>query len=226
MPVRGEISVVIPTLDEEGWVGEAVASVRDEAEVIVVDGGSRDRTSRIAAAEGARVLCAPASRGLQLDVGARAAAGDWLLFLHADTRLESGWAAALRALPNPVCGGAFRFAVDSPRRGYRWLEAGVALRCRLLGLPYGDQGIFTRREVYRSIGGIAPLPLMEDVDFVRRVARTGRFELLPQRAFTSPRRWERDGLLLTTLTNWLLLGLYTAGWPPARLAGWYRRPGG
>jgi rSAM/selenodomain-associated transferase 2 len=215
------LSVVIPALDEEERVAEAIRSVRDDAEVIVVDGGSRDGTRAAAAAAGAAVIASAAGRGVQLDAGARAARGEWLVFLHADTRLEAGWAAALRSLPAAVVGGAFRFALDPPRPAYRWLEAGVALRCRLFRLPYGDQGLFARREAYSRIGGFRPLPLMEDVDFVRRLRRAGRLAFPEVGAFTSARQFEQRGLLATSLRNLWLLGLYSAGRPPERLARFY-----
>ncbi|PYQ21624.1 MAG: glycosyltransferase [Acidobacteria bacterium] len=219
MPSR--LSVIIPSLDEEELVKRAVRSVRDEAEVIVVDGGSEDDTRRAAAAEGAIVLVTEPGRGRQLDAGSRHASGDWLVFLHADTWLEEGWAGAVRGLGPDVVGGAFRFAIDSPRRGYRLVEVGVALRCRLGRLPYGDQGLFVRREIYGMIGGFPPLPLMEDVAFVRRLIGAGGLAFLPVRAFTSPRRWERRGIVATTVRNWWLLGLYAFGRPPDRLARLY-----
>jgi rSAM/selenodomain-associated transferase 2 len=215
------LSVIIPALNEEDVVAQAVRSVRDEAEVIVVDGGSEDRTRAVAEAEGAAVLTAPSGRGRQLDAGARRAAGDWLVFLHADTRLEAGWAPALRRLGADVVGGAFRFAIDSPRLGYRVVEAGAGLRCRLWRLPYGDQGLFVRREVYGMIGGFPPLPLMEDVAFVRRLSRVGTLVFPPVRALTSARRWERHGILATTVRNWWLLALYAFGRPPDQLARLY-----
>ena len=229
MQVRGpaRLSVIIPAVDEEACVSGAVASACSGApgvEVIVVDGGSRDHTREAAAAAGATVLEAPRSRGGQLDAGARRASGDWLVFLHADTRLEGGWADALSRLAPDVVGGAFRFAVDSPRRGYRSIEAGVALRCRLFRLPYGDQAIFARREVYETVGGFLPLPLMEDVAFALRLARAGRLAFPRVRALTSCRRWEEQGLVGTTLRNWGLLALYTAGFAPERLARLYPRP--
>lgn len=215
------LSVIIPALDEEELVRRAVRSVRDEAEVIVVDGGSEDGTREVAAAEGASVLVTEPGRGRQLDAGARQATGDWLVFLHADTCLEGGWAAALRRLRPGVVGGAFRFAIDSPRRRYRLVEAGVALRCRLWRLPYGDQGLFVRREIYGMIGGFSPLPLMEDVAFVRQLLGAGGLAFLPVRALTSPRRWERRGIVATTVLNWWLLGLYAFGRRPDRLARLY-----
>jgi rSAM/selenodomain-associated transferase 2 len=215
------VSVVIPALNEEGSVACSLQSTRGAAERIVVDGGSRDRTREIAEAEGALVIESPPSRGLQLDAGARRASGDWLLFLHADTWLEPGWAAAIRGLGPRAAGGAFRLAIDAPGRGYRLIEGAVALRCALFRLPYGDQALFVRGSVYERLGGFAPIPLLEDVEFVRRLRREGRLAFQPRRAFTSPRRWERHGLLGATLRNWSVLALYAAGFPPGRLAGLY-----
>jgi rSAM/selenodomain-associated transferase 2 len=215
------ISVVIPALDEQGRVGDAVRSVRADAEVIVVDGGSTDGTRAEAAAAGAAVIASERGRGAQVAAGARAAGGEWLVFLHADTRLEAGWARALRALPGDIVGGAFRFALAPQRLRYRWLEAAVGLRCRLFRLPYGDQGLFARREAYSRIGGFRSLPLMEDVEFVRRLRRAGPLAFPAVRAFTSARRFERRGMLATSLRNLWLLGLYSAGLAPERLAHLY-----
>jgi rSAM/selenodomain-associated transferase 2 len=221
------VSVIIPALDEEAWVVGAVACARaggDAVEVIVSDGGSRDATRARALGAGAVVVEGRAGRGVQLERGAREATGDWLVFLHADTRLERGWAAALAALPPGAVGGAFRFALDSPRRRYRWLEAAVALRCRLFRLPFGDQALFCRRAVYREVGGFPPWPLMEDVAFVRRLKRRGPLALLPLRALTSCRRFERQGLLGATVRNGWLLGLFALGFSPHRLARLYYGP--
>ena len=218
------ISVVIPSRNEAGNVGLAVRSARAAGagvEVLVVDGGSTDRTRDVAAAAGARVLVSALGRGIQLDRGAREATGAWLVFLHADTWLEEGWNRSLLELPRAVVGGAFRFAVDSPRRRYRLLEAGVAMRCRLLRLPFGDQGIFVRSDAYAASGGFPPFPLMEDVAFVRRLGRLGPLAFPRSRAVTSARRWERSGIVSTTLRNWGLLGLYAVGLPPRRLARLY-----
>lgn len=215
------VSVVIPALDEESRIAGAIESVAGADEVIVADGGSLDTTRVKARAAGALVVDAPRGRGAQLREGARRATGEWLLFLHADTRLEAGWRAALERLPAEIVGGAFRFALDSPRPSYRAVEAAVSARCRLFRLPYGDQCIFARRTAYDAAGGFSPIPLLEDVDFVSRLRRAGSLAFPSVRAFTSPRRYQRRGLVGATLVNWWVLGLYAAGQPPERLAEIY-----
>jgi hypothetical protein len=143
------------------------------------------------------------------------------VFLHADTRLEPGWRAALLGLAAPVVGGAFRFALDTGRSARRYAEWAVALRCRLLDLPFGDQAIFCRRGAYERAGGFPHEPLFEDVAFFLRLRRLGRTALLPVRAVSSPRRWERDGPAMTTLRNNALVLLFLAGVAPGRLAQLY-----
>jgi rSAM/selenodomain-associated transferase 2 len=217
------LSVVIPTLDEEQFVTGAIASVREDAdEVLVVDGGSSDRTRTVAAENGARVIESPRGRGVQLHRGASETAGDWLVFLHADTRLEAGWRRAVEALSPGIVGGAFRFALDTASRARPYSEWAVSLRCRLLGLPFGDQAIFCRRSAYERAGGFRGEPLFEDVGFFRSLRRLGPIALLPVRALSSPRRWQRDGPVLTTLRNNALLVLFLSGVAPALLARFYR----
>ena len=216
-----QASVVIPALDEEPWIERAIASVAEADQVIVADGGSQDGTRERARSRGALVIEAPRGRGVQLREGALRATGDWLVFLHADTRLEAGWAAALESLPAGIVGGAFRFALDSARASYRALEAAVRARCRVFQMPYGDQAIFARRWAYQAAGGFPRLPIMEDVDFVSRLRRVGPLAFPRVRAFTSPRRYEQAGLVRATLRNWWVLGLYAAGRPAERLAEIY-----
>jgi rSAM/selenodomain-associated transferase 2 len=217
------LSVVIPTLDEERFVAAAVASVREAAdEVLVVDGGSSDRTRTVAAATGACVIESPRGRGVQLHRGARETTGDWLVFLHADTRLDSGWRRAVETLAPEIVGGAFRFALDTTCPARRYSEWAVALRSRLLSLPFGDQSIFCRRSAYERAGGFPGEPLFEDVAFFRALRRIGPTALVPVRALSSPRRMQRDGPVLTTLRNNALLALFLAGVAPTRLARFYR----
>ena len=221
---RASIAVVIPSLHEAALIGAAVGSVVSEATVVlVVDGGSTDATVREAQRAGARVLSGPRGRAAQMERGAHEAGCDWLVFLHADTRLEPGWATAVRQQGEDVVGGAFRFALDSRRRRYRIVEAGVRLRIAALQLPFGDQALFARRRDFHAAGGFHDLPILEDVDFVRRLRRRGRLAFLPLAARTSARRWEAQGFLRTTLLNWSVLLLASAGLPLERLARIYAR---
>jgi rSAM/selenodomain-associated transferase 2 len=167
---------------------------------------------------------AQGGRGTQLNAGAAVARGDWLWFVHADSRLPDGWLPAMRNFADSsseVVGGAFRFALDSGTWQARLLERAVAARVRLFDLPYGDQGLFVRRSVFAELGGFQPIPLMEDVDFVRRLKRVGRLRHLTLSLRTSARRWEREGWLRTSASNLLTLALYAAGVAPERLARRY-----
>jgi rSAM/selenodomain-associated transferase 2 len=161
-------------------------------------------------------------RGTQLNVGAARATGDWLWFVHADSRVPEGWLAAFERLnDDEVVGGAFAFALDSTAWQARWLERAVAWRVRWFNLPYGDQGLFVRRSLFESMGGFSAVPLMEDVEFVRRLTRSGRLRHLTLRLRTSARRWERGGWVRRSMRNLATLGLYALGVSPERLARRY-----
>lgn len=223
------LSIIVPALDaadriQAGLRSVAVPVAGAMPEIIVVDGGSRDGTVAAARAAGARVMTAPRGRGSQLAAGAAAAGGDWLLFLHADTVLAAGWAEAAAAFmvsPAGTTGAAvFRFALDDPSPTARRLERLVAWRCRVLALPYGDQGLLIGRALYHALGGYRPLPLFEDVDLVRRIGRS-RLTLLPAAAITSAERYRRAGYLARSLRNLGLLTLYFAGVPPRLLVRLY-----
>jgi rSAM/selenodomain-associated transferase 2 len=221
------ISVVIPALDEAEALPRALESTKAPGvERIVVDGGSRDDTLRVAHACGAeRVLATPPGRARQMDEGYRASRGEVVLFLHADSRLEPGWDAALRrALADPdTAGGAFRLAFDAPGALWRILELGVRLRCRIGGYPYGDQGVFARRALLEAIGGIAPTEIFEDLDLVRAIRARGRLALLPERVVTSARRYQRNGVVSTLLRHQAALAAFALGLDRAAVAAWYRR---
>ena len=215
------LSVVIPVLNAAPCLAATIAALGGvPAEVVVVDGGSGDDSCSVAAALGARVVTAARGRGGQLAAGIAAATGDWLLLLHADTRLGPGWAAGARALMRAPDGsecrdraGYFRFVLDSAAPQARRLERAVAWRCRVLGLPYGDQGLLISRSLLAQVGGMRALPLMEDVDLVRRLGR-GRLLALEAAAVTSAARWERQGWRRRSARNLGCLALYLAGVPP------------
>ncbi len=215
------LSVVIPTLNAAAILPACIGRLAGADEILVVDGGSRDATVEVARAAGARVIVAPRGRGTQLKAGGEAARGDWLLFLHADTLLGAGWRAAVEAhqAKRPRSAACFRFRLDDDAWQARLIERGVAARVRLLGLPYGDQGLLVPRLLYEKVGGFRPLPLMEDVDLVRRL---GRVRQLPVPAVTSAARWRRDGWLRRSARNLLCLLLYGLGLPPERVALLYR----
>jgi len=215
------ISVVIPTLNAAATLPDTLAAL-EGTPALVVDGGSVDATVAVARRAGARVIAAPRGRGAQFAAGIAAAQGQWLLLLHADTRLASGWqAAAVRLMDGDGCrAGYFRFMLDSADPRARRLERRVAWRCRALGLPYGDQGLLISRQLLAEVGGMRELPLMEDVDLVRRIGRA-RLVALDAAAVTSAARWERDGWRRRSLRNLGCLALYFAGVPPRLIARLY-----
>jgi rSAM/selenodomain-associated transferase 2 len=221
------ISVIIPTLNAAATLARPLAALRGAAiviEVVVVDGGSCDETVTLARTAGACVVRAARGRGTQLGAGANAASGDWFLFLHADCCLEPGWQGAVGAFcAAPRADGRagyFDFALDDPAPWARRMERIVAWRCRNLALPYGDQGLLIARSLYDAVGGFAPLPLMEDVDLVRRLGRR-RLARIGGRCIASARRYRQDGHWRRALRNLFCLSLYFAGVAPHRIARIY-----
>ncbi len=222
------LSVVIPTLNEAAAVGARlteIAAADLAAEVIVADGGSEDGTAEVAARPGVRVITGPPGRGAQLAAGAGASAGSWLLFLHADTQPGPGWATVVKRFmedpANRFRAGYFRFALDDPAPAARRLEWIVHQRCRMLSLPYGDQGLLISAAYYERLGGFPAIALMEDVALVRKIPRH-RLKELPTVAITSAARYRRDGYVLRPARNVLCLGLYFLGFPPAYIATLYK----
>jgi len=216
------ISVVIPTLNEEGPVTAAIRSASQADEIVVVDGGSSDRTRAAAEESGARVLETAPSRGLQMAEGARVTRGDWIIFLHADTLLSDQACPYIRELDSAVMGGAFRLRFDSPQLTYRVLELVVRVRTRALRLPYGDQAMFCRRAAYDAAGGMPSFPVMEDVAFIRALGRTGALAFPAIDAVTSTRRYGRRGPIRSSMRNLWLLTRYFAGADTSDLARAYR----
>ena len=221
-PLASSISVIIPTLNEEGCIAATLKRLRsaDLSEVIVVDGGSADGTVRIAEDMGAITLSTSAGRGRQQNLGAERSSGDILLFLHADTTLPSDFPSHVRGtLATPgTSAGAFQFRLDTDGWGLALVERMVALRCAVFAMPYGDQAIFTTREAFELAGRFKDLPVMEDFDLIRRLKRIGRVRLAPTAAVTSARRWRREGVLLATLKHQVCILGYYLGVRPELLA--------
>jgi len=219
------ISIVIPVLNEEKSIAETVAALMPlkPHELIIVDGGSSDRTYEICNRLDVTVLSSPRGRGLQMNHGARQATGDVLLFLHADTRLPGSSIDDIRgALRNPQCvGGRFDVQLD----GVHWMlgviGAMISMRSRMSRVATGDQGIFVRRGIFAELGGYPDIPLMEDVAFSRALKRRGAVACLRSRVITSARRWEKQGIWRTILKMWLLKLLYLVGVSPVRLKRYY-----
>ena len=226
-PKTWRISVIIPTLNEAPWLAATLAAIprHEVAEVIVADGGSHDRTVEIARNYGAATVASLPGRGPQQNVGASLASGEILLFLHADTLLPPGFSrdiATTLAAPGVVA-GAFRLAIADQRAGLRVVEFFANLRAGWLGLPYGDQALFLRAADFQALGGYAGIPLFEDAELVRRLKKRGAIRLTASSVRTSARRWQRLGILRTTVRNQLLLLGFLLGVSPLRLARWYRR---
>jgi rSAM/selenodomain-associated transferase 2 len=222
--VSKTISVVIPTLQAAAVLPPLLAALHGMHEVVVADGGSTDGTAELAATTGAHVVSAPRGRGSQLRAGCAAARGSWLLALHADSRPDEAALHAARmhiADPeNAMRAAYFRFALDDAAPAARRLERMVAWRCRALALPYGDQGLLLSRALYDAAGGYHAVPLMEDVDLVRRLGRA-RLVGLDAALITSAARFQRDGYLRRSSRNTVILALWHVGVPPRILSRIY-----
>ncbi|MFO0995624.1 MAG: TIGR04283 family arsenosugar biosynthesis glycosyltransferase [Alphaproteobacteria bacterium] len=226
------LSVVIPALNAARHLPPVLAALVRAAEelpleIVLADGGSTDATVDVAVGCGARIVRAGRGRGTQLAAGADSAEADWLFFLHADTIPGHGWTETFRRFmaepSNRDRAAVLRFALDDPSASARRLEAVVGWRTRRLGLPYGDQGLLISSAFYRELGGYKRIPIMEDVDLVRRIGRR-RLVLLDTPAVTSADRYRHGGWILRPLRNLSCLGLYFAGLPPRLIARLYAAP--
>ena len=224
---RPAISIIIPTLNE----AESIATIMKSAqagtgvEIIVADGKSSDGTGELAKGLGARLLTITGGRAKQVNGGAKAASSDVLLFLHGDTRLPAGFdkhVLNLLTVPGTVA-GAFELGIDGRETGLRIIEKLANFRSRFFQMPYGDQAIFLKASLFRSIGGLPDIPIMEDFVFMRRVKKEGRVVIAPVAVTTSSRRWKELGIPKTTLINQVVLLAYFLGSDHKRLARWYRK---
>ena len=230
MNINPAISVIIPVLNEAQGINDVITPIRshaavDAVEIIVADGDPAGSTVRAISHPGIITAVAEKGRGSQMNRGAILATGHILLFLHADTFLPPNAFACIRKCMEVTrhAGGAFDLGIDSKRKIFRITERYVAWRTRLTRIPFGDQAIFVRRDYFERIGGYRDIPIMEDVDLMRRIRQRGdAICVVPEKVITSARRWERDGIVFGTLRNWMLQALYCCGVAPERLARFYR----
>ncbi len=224
------ISIIVPVLHEAAGINRAISRLRelnerDGFEIVVVDGDPARGTISAIADSGVRMLSSEKGRARQMNCGAGIARGDVLLFLHADTVLPPDALSLIRGAMDDsrIVAGAFDLGFDTDRRIFRITEKYVFFRTRLTRVPFGDQAIFIRKAYFDRIGGYREFPLMEDVDLMKRIRKGGRrIRIIPAKVRTSPRRYDREGIVYGTIRNWLLQILFALGVSPERLAKWYR----
>jgi len=220
------LSVVVPVLNEQEVIAATLAAIRKggrDAEIVVVDGGSFDRSVQIAAQFANQVLSAPRGRAQQQNYGAARSAGDTLVFVHADTIVPPTFRDDIAAaLDDPeVCGGRFDLCLDDRRAVGRLIGQAISLRSRLTSSATGDQAIFVRRSTFERLGGFPEIAICEDIAFVRLLKRAGRVACLRSTVTTSARRWQHAGFIRTIARMWIIKSLYLCGVAPERLARWY-----
>jgi len=220
-----KISIIIPVLNEAKILEQTLCQLESELgshELIIVDGGSTDGSVHIAEKYG-KVVPSVRGRAKQLNAGAAAASGDILTFLHADIWLESGALAAVEtALSSGYVGGGFRQKIDGKNILYRVLEIAGNIRGKYLKVFYGDSGIFLKRADFKKIGGFPEIPILEEMEFSKNLCKLGKTTLVIPHIHISARRWETNGLIRTTVNNWLITLLYFLKFSPERLAKLYR----
>ena len=227
--MKHQISIIIPVYDEASIIHRTISDVQaleydGNVEIIIVDGNPKKNTLQAVCEDRVRTLASRKGRALQMNRGADVAQGEILLFLHADTVLPpEGLKHIMTALrTEDVVAGAFDLGIQSDKRVFRMIEKMVFYRTRLTKIPYGDQAIFIKRKFFEKIGGYKEIPVMEDVELMRRIKSSGsKTAIIPHPVLTSPRRWEKEGVLYCTLRNWILAMLYLLGVPLSRLSKFY-----
>jgi len=224
------VSVVVPVINEAERINGLIEhlgslDLSESIEIIVVDGDPAGRTIEAVADDDVIVAVSDKGRARQMNKGAQLASGEVILFLHADTQLPPNALEAVRSvLADDNCvGGAFNLGVDTRNIFIHGIAAISNFRNRLTRVPFGDQAIFLRRDYFNHIGGFKDIPLMEDVELMKRIRKRGdRIRILPERVLSSARRWEKEGVVFCATRNALVLALFGLGVSPHRLAGFYR----
>ncbi len=224
-----ELSIIIPVYNEPDIINETIShlnglSFSRKPEIIIVDGHSSQNTLQVVKGRHVKKIPSAKGRGIQMNTGAKAASGNIFLFLHADTYLdENAPEAIIKILQDKnTVAGAFDLAIRSPKAIFRLTEKYVYIRSRLTHIPYGDQGIFIKREFFEMLGGYPDMPLMEDVELMRRVKKAGgKIAIIDTKISPPPRRWEKEGFAFCTLRNLTLISLYLLGVPAEKLYKYY-----
>ncbi|MFQ5444222.1 MAG: TIGR04283 family arsenosugar biosynthesis glycosyltransferase [Nitrospinales bacterium] len=220
-----KVSIIIPTLNEAAVIEKVLSYTQrlKPYEIILGDGGSTDNTLTIAGRFSPRVVTCPPGRGLQMNAAAGEALGDVLLFLHADSMMEpQGYAKMIELMARQESvGGAFSLKIDSDKLLLQLISRIATWRAKFFHIVYGDQAIFVRKDIFQRMGGFRPFPICEDLDFFRRLKKEGGVLILDEKAFTSPRRWIKEGILFTTARNGLIAILFLLGFSPKILSKWY-----
>jgi rSAM/selenodomain-associated transferase 2 len=222
---KADISIIVPALNEAQYIEnicQRIHKIGNYRELLVVDGGSHDKTRQFAA-HYATVLLSPQGRAIQMNTGAHLAKGDILWFLHADClpHLNSIAAISNAIVNSKIVGGAFSYNLDADGYIYRLAEGLSNYKNQVFNLFYGDMGIFIRKKIFDEMGGYHEIPLMEDIDLCLRLRKIGKTIILPQRIITSARRWKRDGALKNIFRNWILQLGWKLGISPHYLVKFY-----
>ena len=226
-----KFSIIVPVLNEQYRINSFLDKINKQRydsnfEIIIVDGDLHGGTINAVSDNSIICITSPKGRGRQMNAGAAKAHGEILVFLHADTTLPDNALGKISlALQDTVyVGGAFNLKIDSDRLFLKYISVRTSLRSRWSRIPYGDQAIFIRKKYFEQIGGFKEIPLMEDVELMRRIKKDGKkIIILPDKVTTSARRWENDGALYTTMRNRILVGLFYLGVNPHKLAKYYWR---
>ncbi len=224
-----QISIIIPVFNEHDIINKTIENLNclgttKRIEIIIVDGHISQTTLKAVKNKGVKKILSPRGRGIQMNAGAKVASGEILLFLHADTYLaHNAPELIIKALHDQnAVAGSFDLGIRSDKAVFRLIEKMVYIRSRLTRIPYGDQGIFIKRNFFERLGGYGSMRIMEDVDLMRRVKKAGgKIAIVNRKILTSPRRWEKEGVIFCTLRNWILILLYFMGVPAERLLKFY-----
>jgi len=226
-PEYAQISIIIPVLNEADNIESVINQIQktENIEIIIVDGGSQDHTVEIAQSLGVKVIVTQRGRALQMNAGAKIATGEILLFLHGDTQLPTEFEKDVRKIwiNDNIIAGAFQLKIDNSQWSLRLIEKTVFWRSKYLQMPYGDQAIFVKTSTFWEVGGFPEQPIMEDFEFIRRLNRLGKIEILSSSVITSGRRWQKLGVFKTTLINQFVVFGYYLGISPIKLSQWYRK---